>query len=1177
MKKILLTLVALVSILSAGAETYSGETITTEGAWCWFADPRALHYESSDGATNVSWIGYIDTHGAIKAMQMDFTTGKKTEVLIRSFFQPDDHDNPTFLVLPSGRVMIFYTRHTDEAKFYYRISTKPYDITQLGAEKTISVSNNTTYPSPFIMSDDPEHIYLCWRGINWHPTIGRLTMPDESDNVKWDFGPKQIVQSTGARPYVKYQSNGKDKIYLVYTTGHPDNEYPNWVYFNVIDINSGNGPILKDIKGTTLKKISDGTFSVTKESNYKSSYPYTVVDAPSTYRDWVWQIARDADDNPVIAMVRIDNSKANHEYYCARWTGSAWRLTDLANAGRSFHGQNTELCYSAGMAIDEADPNQFYLSIPTEGDNGKIYEIWKYTLSDAGSITAKQQITKNSKKNNVRPYIVTNSENSPLRLAWMYGDYYYWYATYPTEIHCDYALPTFTGTLPAAVSSLSSASAFTITTNAQLTSSDYQFSVDAGNVKFGLDQSTKKLYITANSTTTYSTMQYLNSVQTSGNNFTSEIISSAYITLTYDGSRLMLYRNGLVELVVDAEGIAATTSTTDATLFDEALEPDAVRQLVQQEAVADIDIPSTVVTDIVLPTTLSDGSSAMWSSSDEDILTADGLVTLPETATEVTLTVNCNGEERTFTVTVEPRDVEANNRLVSYEFETSDEYTSGGTTYVKDKTGNNRDLAVYGNATIDGTLNLTSNTASTFSTNGYGVIPSGLIDGLRSYTVLLEATPKSLDSAPRFYDFGVNSANSLFFRAKNLSAGIKLNGGTTTMLNSSQQLSAETAYKLAVTFDAATKKTTIYIDGEAIASGTENQNEPYQLLSAGTDTRNYIGRTQWWDSSVKASNIDYIGTIDNFCVYNIALTDKEVAEAQGYEVHDGDSSLVVNYSDSVLNRDFEGSYSKYSAANVSSDRAIYQPENWTITYTNGNENDLSILNSGDLYANLCTAALNARTSAMGKNSYIVRHKWGTSTIQFSQTVADLPAAIYELSADTWYSGGTGSAVIFGNDEQTTLTAAQTEWTTSTVAFNINGYDDAKIGFSAKKLTSGTESFCGFDNFTLKDVTAMKQKKEILELLSEMIEAVEENGDTERKGIAAAYKQAKSTTEDDTWDDVYAAYVALRDGIANPDTPTAISESEVSTSATGKAYDLRGIPAKPRSSRIIIVDGKKYVH
>lgn len=400
-----------------------GYPVTAEGAWCWFADPRALHYENESGTINKTYIGYIDIHGNIKAMQYDFKKKKQEEVLIRSYFQPDDHNNPTFLVLPDERIMIFYSRHTDEACFYYRISQIPGDITMLGEEKVIKTRNNTTYPSPFILSDDPEHIYLCWRGIGWHPTIAKLSLPDEKDDVSIVWGAYQIVKSTGARPYAKYVSNGKDKIYLTYTTGHPDNENPNFLYFNYIDIHTMQ---LKDVKGNTLSTIADGTFRVNKTPDYVARYPYTVVDNP-VERDWVWQVALDKRGYPVIAMVRISSDKKSHDYYYAGWDGHEWKKTFLANAGGHFHQTpNLEKCYSAGMAIDPANTSLIYCSLPIEGKYGKVYEIVKYTLDEDGKIISTEAITRNSQLNNVRPYIIPSSENTPLRLAWMYGNYYDW-------------------------------------------------------------------------------------------------------------------------------------------------------------------------------------------------------------------------------------------------------------------------------------------------------------------------------------------------------------------------------------------------------------------------------------------------------------------------------------------------------------------------------------------------------------------------------------------------------------------------------------------------------------------------------------------------------------------------------------------------------------------------------
>ena len=451
MKKFLsLMVMAFLATNVMRAEVCESDTVCAEGAWCWFADPRALHYENADGSINATYIGYIDVHGNVKATQMDFLSGKRTEVLVRSFFQPDDHNNPTFLVLPDERVMIFYTRHTDERRIWYRISTKRGDITSLGEERYIETNHNTTYPSPFILSDDPQHIYLCWRGINWHPTIARLTMPDKSDRVTVDFGPRQIVQSTGARPYAKYHSNGRDKIYMTYTTGHPDNEWPCWLYLNVIDINTMQ---LQDIKGTTLSRLDGQPFKGSKSEDYRQQYPLTLVDAPDNARDWVWQMTTDGKDYPTVALTSISEDKNSHQCLVAKWTGKKWRLSEIAYGGHAFHQnwQQTEKCYSGGMAIDPNVSDVVYVSLPTMPD-GKFtadgtYEIWKMTLKPNGTVKSRTQVTSLSEKNNIRPFVIPGRGDTPLRLCWMNGDYYYWMVNrrfpqgFPTSIRCDFNLP----------------------------------------------------------------------------------------------------------------------------------------------------------------------------------------------------------------------------------------------------------------------------------------------------------------------------------------------------------------------------------------------------------------------------------------------------------------------------------------------------------------------------------------------------------------------------------------------------------------------------------------------------------------------------------------------------------------------------------------------------------------
>lgn len=432
---------------SGGWPADSIRVVTEKGAWCWFADPRALHYRNESGSVNSTYIGYIDTHGSIKATQINHLTGETAEVLVRSWFQPDDHNNPTFLALPDGRIMIFYSRHTDEPCFYYRISKRSGDITTLGKEMRLETTHNTTYPSPFILAGDPHHIYLCWRGVGWHPTIAKLKMPNENDETSFVWGPHQIVRSKqggrGVRPYAKYATNGKDKIYIAYTTTHPDNQSVNYIYFNYIDIHTLE---LKDIKGNKLAVLGGALHDVDATAQYKNQYPYAVVD-DSPFRNWLWEISMDERGNPAIATVRISEDKASHDYYYARWTGKEWQNIFLTHAGGHFHQTpQLEMCYSGGMAIDKANPNIVYVSAPVEGRYGRVHELKKFTVAEDGTVSSGEQLTFDSQKNNVRPFAIP-SYGEETRLVWMYGDYYDWIvsssrpAGFPTAIRANFEIP----------------------------------------------------------------------------------------------------------------------------------------------------------------------------------------------------------------------------------------------------------------------------------------------------------------------------------------------------------------------------------------------------------------------------------------------------------------------------------------------------------------------------------------------------------------------------------------------------------------------------------------------------------------------------------------------------------------------------------------------------------------
>lgn len=924
---------------TARTDSYEGYEITPEGAWCWFADPRAIHYENQDRSINSSYIGYIDVHGNIKATQFDFKNNKREEVLIRSYFQPDDHDNPTFLVLPDERVMIFYSRHTDEACFYYRVSQKKGDITTLGEEKKIVTKNNTTYPSPFILSDDPTHIYLCWRGIGWHPTIAKLSLPDAEDNVKVEWGPFQMVQSTGARPYAKYQSNGKDRIMVSYTTGHPDNEQPNYLYFNYINIKD---LTLEDIKGNKLSTIANGPFKVSKESSYASKYPLTIVDKPSNMRDWLWQVVQCPDGNPAIAMVQISGGKTSHDYYYAKWNGTEWKKTFLINGGGHFHQTpNLEMCYSGGMAIDPANTNVVYCSAPVQGANGKKYEILKFTVANDGTVS-REDMTKNSKLGNSRPFILPGSENSTLRLCWMYGNYYDWIVSkqrpkgYPTAIHCDYewtassikpeeglvkyydfkdatlegvvaenGAVTMTDDKKFSIGTVPAGSTFSISMSPYLSEKDYGGTiVSTGTLTYGVNTTTMHPYVKIGDKT-YTSTNLLGTADcwtlydrgTSGKWYTPTKLPYFNLTITYADGILTTYINGLIDQriavtdVVPGDVVAGGYNgwLEDSRVYSRALNQDEIKAFTEvsrayvlsddQKAAGDIaalSIPDEIHTDILMPAKSASGVAITWTSSKPEVLSTDGLVNHPAENTEVQLTAKIGNLSRNFKTVVVPRDLAKCNQI-KYTFEESDLYNKDGESFLADKSGKNHDARIMGSAVVDGTLNLTANTSTGFSTNGCALAPEGVLKDLRSYTFFMKVNPKHLNKAPRLYDFGISSGNSVFGRANKLTGGVKYNGGSTQMVNSPVQLENGKESYVAFTFDARTKATKIFLNGEEKVSGTNVDYAPCQLIEFGRDTRNYIGRAQWWDTSEAKNNNDYCGLIDDFHVYDIALTAAEIA------------------------------------------------------------------------------------------------------------------------------------------------------------------------------------------------------------------------------------------------------------------------------------------------------------
>ena len=116
---------------SAGALSLRQREFSRSGAWSWFGDPRAVYHA---GAHRRTYVGWVDAAGSVQVASYDHDTGIRVITTLKANFQLDDHANPSLLVRPDGRLIVFWSAHIGGSMFYRR-SVRPEDVTAWEAER----------------------------------------------------------------------------------------------------------------------------------------------------------------------------------------------------------------------------------------------------------------------------------------------------------------------------------------------------------------------------------------------------------------------------------------------------------------------------------------------------------------------------------------------------------------------------------------------------------------------------------------------------------------------------------------------------------------------------------------------------------------------------------------------------------------------------------------------------------------------------------------------------------------------------------------------------------------------------------------------------------------------------------------------------------------------------------
>jgi len=407
----------IISNLNAkSSENY--QSFAFDGSWCWFSDPRAVYYEGQHKRT---YCGWIDSYGNIIMSAYDHTTGQLQSHKLFSNLEIDDHDNPSILIDHDGYIYVFFQKHSTKEGVHMMKSEFPEDIFHWTSDRILYLNDTLKYPgwidsytycNPVQLSSENNKIYIFWRGIDGKPTFSFSS--DGGEN--WSKGKIMIMPDRNynfRRPYVKIYSTGKDKIHILFTDGHPRKEKQNSVYYMCYykgAFHKADGTIIKNITDDAVNPREADVIYDAQKSNQKA---------------WVWDVAEDEKGNPVVAYAKFPNDSI-HIYCYAFWNGEKWQNFDLINSGKWFPKtlvgeKETEPNYSGGMNIDKESTNTLYLSV----NRDSVFEIEKWSLDVHSKKWQIENITKGSKKDNVRPFAIRGAkEDNPLQLFWMQNTQY---------------------------------------------------------------------------------------------------------------------------------------------------------------------------------------------------------------------------------------------------------------------------------------------------------------------------------------------------------------------------------------------------------------------------------------------------------------------------------------------------------------------------------------------------------------------------------------------------------------------------------------------------------------------------------------------------------------------------------------------------------------------------------
>jgi hypothetical protein len=221
------------------------------------------------------------------------------------------------------------------------------------------------------------------------------------------------------RPYVKYTSNGRDRVHIAFTEGHP-RDFNNGIYHALL-----RKGVMQRINGGEIRALSEGPITPDEAVQVFVGGPDQVA--------WIQDVTADRGGRRVRMAFSVQRDSAglppgrggmDHRYHWARWDGRAWWSHEIAYAGsRLYPGEDD---YVGGICLHPDDPDVVFISTNVDPQFGTPlasghYELFRGRRTPRAG-WAWTSLTPGATQDHLRP-VVPSWRDGRTVLLWLRGTY----------------------------------------------------------------------------------------------------------------------------------------------------------------------------------------------------------------------------------------------------------------------------------------------------------------------------------------------------------------------------------------------------------------------------------------------------------------------------------------------------------------------------------------------------------------------------------------------------------------------------------------------------------------------------------------------------------------------------------------------------------------------------------